>query len=140
MNGRITSRMHEVVAGRTAPPSAEISLPGVRSSVSAARRFVADTLPDCPRADDLILAASELAANAVTHSASGEGGRFSVRIRTAPRWARVEVTDSGPALIPSAEHNGWGLRIVGEVTDRSGATIRAAGPRTAWAEVTWPLS
>lgn len=139
MNGRITSLMHAVVAGRTEPAAAQVSLRGVRASVPAARRFVADTLPGCPRADDLILAASELAANAICHSASGEGGRFTVRVRTAPRWARVEVTDSGPALLPPAERNGWGLRIVGEVTDRSGATIRTDGPRTGWAEVTWPL-
>jgi hypothetical protein len=139
VNGRITSLMHAVVAGRTEPAAAQISLRGVRASVPAARQFIADALPGCPRADDLILAASELAANAVCRSASGEGGRFTLRVRTAPRWARVEVTDSGPALLPPAERNGWGLRIVGEVTDRSGATIRADGPRTGWAEVTWPL-
>jgi anti-sigma regulatory factor (Ser/Thr protein kinase) len=136
----ITNLMQEVVAWRTEVPVVQISLRGVPASVSAARRFVADELPGCPRADDLILAASELASNAVCHSASGEGGRFTLRVRTVPRWARVEVTDAGPAVLPSAQRNGWGLRIVGEVTDRSGATIRSDGRRTGWAEVTWPPS
>jgi hypothetical protein len=68
----ITSLMQSAVAARTAPRPAEIRLAGVPASVSAARRFVASALPGCPRADDLILAASELASNAVGHSASGE--------------------------------------------------------------------
>jgi hypothetical protein len=34
--------------------------------------------------------------------------------------------------------NGWGLTIVGEVTDRAAAVIQPDGGRVAWAEVTWP--
>jgi Histidine kinase-like ATPase domain len=135
----ITTLMHAVVAARTVTPPAQISLPGIPASVSAARRFAAAALGDCPRADDLVLAASELASNAVGHSASGEGGSFMVAVRTAPRWARVEVSDSGPALLPSAARNGWGLQIVAAVADRSGAIIRPEGSRIAFAEATWPL-
>jgi hypothetical protein len=104
----ITNLMQEVVAWRTEPPTVQISLRGVPASVSAARRFVADALPGCPRADDLILAASELASNAVCHSASGEGGRFTLRVRTVPRWARVEVTDAGPAVSRPRSATGGG--------------------------------
>jgi hypothetical protein len=49
------------------------------------------------------------------------------------------VTDQGPAATPPAERNGWGLAIVADVTDRTGATIQANGHGTAWAEVTWPI-
>jgi len=119
----------------------EITLPGQPASAGVARRFVLDALADCPRADDLALAVSELATNAVAWSAAGhgDGGAFTVRVRTAPRWARIEVTDPGPAAARSAAPgNGWGLAIVAAVTDRAGATAGPGPARTAWAEVTWP--
>lgn len=127
--------MSIVIAARTGPAT-QIGLPGIPASVAAARHFVRAALPGCPTADDLILAASELVTNAVAHSASGHGGAIVIKVRTAPRWARIEVTDDGPTGSPS-RHNGWGLQIVSGVTDRSGATIEPDGRRTAWAEVTW---
>jgi hypothetical protein len=134
----ITDLMSRRIAASTQPgPSAQIGLPGTAASVPAARRFVADALGGCPRADDLILAVSELVSNAVAHSASGQGGAIVVQVRTAPRWARIEVTDDGPAAGRPSRRNGWGLQIVASVTDRSGATIQPDGRRTAWAEVTW---
>jgi two-component sensor histidine kinase len=116
------------------------TLPGMPASVAIARRLVREALPDCPRADDLILAVSELASNAIVHSASGQGGTVSVRVRTAPRWARAEVTDDGPAAGVIAARNGWGLEIIAGITDQTGALIRPDGRRTAWAEVTWAPS
>jgi anti-sigma regulatory factor (Ser/Thr protein kinase) len=114
------------------------TLPGVPVSVQAARRFVRDTLSGCPRADDLALAVTELASNAINWSAAGETGTFTVTVRIAPRWARVEVTDPGPATTPTAESNGWGLGIIAAVTDRHG-TEHGPGPaRTSWTEATWP--
>jgi signal transduction histidine kinase len=86
-----------------------------------------------------MLAVSELAANAICWSASGHGGTLTVRLRTAPRWARVEVTDDGPIPELPPGGNGWGLAIVAGVTDRSGATVQPDGRRTAWGEVTWPM-
>jgi len=109
--------------------------------VPAARRFAREALNGCPRADDLSLAVTELAGNAVAWSAAGHrhGGTFTVRVRTAPRWARIEVTDPGPATArPPAPGNGWGLAIVAAVTDRAGTTGGPGPARTAWAEVTWP--
>jgi anti-sigma regulatory factor (Ser/Thr protein kinase) len=131
--------MHEVVAARTAPPAAvEVVLPGRARSVAAARQAVAGALAGCPRADDLVLAVSELASNAIAWSSSGEGGTFTVRVRTAPRWARVEVADPGPAILSAGTGNGFGLALVAAVTDRSGHAGQPGGPRLAWAEVTWP--
>jgi anti-sigma regulatory factor (Ser/Thr protein kinase) len=131
------SLMHLVMAPGTADLMA--TLPGTPAAVANARRLAREALTRCPRADDLVLAVSELASNAVIHSASGQGGTFALRVRTAPRWARVEITDPGPAANrPPVARNGWGLAIVADVTDRIGATIQADGHRTAWAEVTWP--
>jgi hypothetical protein len=94
-------------------------------------------LPGCPRGDDLMLAVTELATNCVMHSASGQGGSFTVRLRTGPSWARIEVTDDGPADSQATVSNGWGLAIVSDITDRAGAVIQPNGCRTAWAEASW---
>jgi Histidine kinase-like ATPase domain len=134
----ITDLMHKVVAASVAPgPVAEITLPGVPASVPGARRLVRDALSGCPRADDLMLVATELASNAVAHSSSGHGGTITVRVRTAPQWARVEVFDDGPVTRSSSRGNGWGLAIVAGVTERSGATMQLDGGRKAWGEVRW---
>jgi two-component sensor histidine kinase len=128
--------MHLVVATR--PPALTVTLPGVPASVPIARRLIRETLAGCPRAGDLMLAVTELVTNSLRHSASGEGGSFVVRLRTGPGWARIEVTDEGPAQGQPLVSNGWGLVIVGEVTDRAAAVIQPYGCRTAWAEVGWP--
>ena len=90
----ITNLMHRVVSAST---SADVSivLRGIPANVSTARRFTAAALADCPRADDLVLAVSELASNALAWSASGCSGTFTVRVRTASRWARIEVARTG---------------------------------------------
>lgn len=131
--------MHLVLAPGTADLSA--TLPGTPAAVAIARQLAREALTSCPRADDLVLAVSELASNAVIHSASGQGGTFAIRVRTAPRWARVEVSDPGPAVNrPPIARNGWGLAIAANVTDRTSATIKPDGSRVAWAEATWPLA
>jgi anti-sigma regulatory factor (Ser/Thr protein kinase) len=134
----ITNLMHRVV---TASTRADVSivLRGIPENVGAARRFARASLTGCPRAEDLVLAVSEMASNALAWSASGCGGTFTVRVRTASRWARVEIADDGPAPVPAASGNGFGLGIVASVTDRAGHIIGANGSRTAWAEVTWPV-
>jgi signal transduction histidine kinase len=134
----ITDLMHRTITASTGPHAAHhgITLPGTAESVPIARQLVRDALPGCPRADDLALAVSELATNAITWSAS-RSGMFTVKVRTAPRWARVEVTDDGPAPGPPARGNGWGLAIVASITARSGATLDPDGRRTSWAEATW---
>jgi hypothetical protein len=76
----------------------------------------------------------------VAWSAAGEGGTFTVTVRTASRWVRVEVTDPGPATAPGGESNGWGLDIVRAITDRAGDSHGPGTSHTAWAEVTWPAA
>jgi hypothetical protein len=131
----LTSLMHLVVS--ISPPTFSVTLPGAPASVPMARRLLREAMSDCPRADDLTLAVTELTTNAVLHSVSGHGGSFTVRLRTAPRWARLEVSDDGPAEGQPSASNGWGLRIVASVTDRASTVIQPDGCRTAWCEVTW---
>jgi serine/threonine-protein kinase RsbW len=142
MRGRLTDLMSRVMADRTQPDEEAAAgwaeFPGAADSIAVCRHFAAGLLRDCPRADDLVLAVSELATNAVRWSASGEaGGTFRVRVRRVACWARVEVVDAGPASVPPGPGNGYGLLIVAEVTDRSGASPAPDGRRTAWAECTW---
>jgi histidine kinase-like protein len=120
------------------PTARHLTLPGVLESVPLARQFVRAALADCPRAEDLALATTELASNAVRHSAAGQDGMFTVTVRTAPRWARVEVTDPGPATGPPNPGNGWGLSIVAAVTDRRGTSHGPGPAHTPWAEATVP--
>jgi anti-sigma regulatory factor (Ser/Thr protein kinase) len=98
-------------------------------------------MQDCPRADDVILCASELATNAALHSRSRlPGGIFTVRATVRPRvHARVEVEDNGgpwnQAMIDPTRHHG--LDIVRAVADEWGIDGDHT-PRTIWARFDWP--
>jgi anti-sigma regulatory factor (Ser/Thr protein kinase) len=128
--------MHLVAAA--SPLTVTATLPGTPESVRIARQLIREALPECLRAGDLMLAVTELGTNAITHSASGQGGSFTVRLGTSPGWARIEITDDGPAASQPTPRNGWGLAIVVGITDRVGTVIQPDGCRIAWAEVTWP--
>lgn len=83
--------------------------------IGVARRFLADCLGGAPETSDAITCLSEIASNAVLHSRSARpGGQFGVRIRQAPGWLRVEVTDEGGPWrrgMPGDTH-GRGLLVV----------------------------
>ena len=93
--------------------------------------------------DDVLLLVSELAGNAVQHSASGDGGEFEVAISMADGLVRVEVGDqgggSGPRLsgedgsgaVPTG---GRGLRIVDALAAKWGLAGDDLG-RVVWFEV-----
>jgi hypothetical protein len=63
----------------------------VRIARHAAERF----LSGCPRADDASVITSELATNAVLHSASHDGGYFTLRAELYCGFIWIEVEDSG---------------------------------------------
>jgi serine/threonine-protein kinase RsbW len=115
--------------------------PGERAQMKALRRWIEGLLPTCPARDDLIEVASELAANAVCHTLSGDGGQFGVRITRGPRQVTVAVADGGgatqPRLVedPLAEH-GRGLRIVHALSARVTVTGGVRG-RLVEAAVPW---
>jgi anti-sigma regulatory factor (Ser/Thr protein kinase) len=107
------------------------SFAGHPEQVAQARHFVTAALAGCPAAPDAELLASELATNAVQHSASGHGGSFVVAISHAPGRVRVTVTDGGSATCPAVhvagsadelELSGRGLLLVDVLADRWGYT------------------
>jgi hypothetical protein len=113
--------------------------------VPEARRFVAELLAGCPAREVLVTCVSELCANAIAHSDSGNGGVFIVEVDL-PRSgvARVAVTDEGGPTLPVAgrldlmAEGGRGLAMVAACTNRWGYADAYPG-RTVWAEACWPV-
>ena len=93
----------------------------------------------CPAADDIILIASELAANAIIHTRS-RGGTFTVRCQASPGRARIEVEDLGGPWRPRQPGDRpHGLDIVQALTgpDGWGTQPASTGGRIVWAQLTW---
>jgi anti-sigma regulatory factor (Ser/Thr protein kinase) len=134
---------------KPAPPVAwwARELPGGQEQVRQARHWVEDLLPPCDPRADLALLASELCANAVLHTRSGQaGGRFTVDVEWTPATARVVIGDQGAPTAPAitartadatweGEH-GRGLWLVDELADDWGTASRH-GRRWTWADVRW---
>jgi Histidine kinase-like ATPase domain len=118
----------------------------VPESVCEARRFVSESLAGCPARETLVACVSEFAANAVVHTASGQGGEFIVEVtRPGDGMARVSVTDEGGASAPRAgrldmlAEGGRGLAMVAASTSRWGFADAYPG-RVVWAEASWPVA
>ena len=118
-----------------------VTYPGTPEYISAVRADLRPLLRDCPVGDDVILCASELAANAAIHSHSRlPGGTFTVRATISPdHYARIEVQDNdGPwnrAMTGPARHHG--LDIISAVADEWGSDGDHT-TRTIWARFDWP--
>jgi anti-sigma regulatory factor (Ser/Thr protein kinase) len=123
------------------------------ASVPEARRFVAELLAGCPAREVLMTCVSELCANAITHTDSGNGGVFIVEVHLPrPGVARIAVTDEGGPSLPAAgrldlpiagrldqmAEGGRGLAMVAACTSRWGYADAYPG-RTVWAEACWPV-
>jgi serine/threonine-protein kinase RsbW len=89
--------------------------PGEPSSVGQARDFVRGVLgEDCLVLDDVLLMASEIAANAVRHTASGlDGGWFDLTVSVTRKAVRVAVADRGGSSTPGIPGNGGELGMPG---------------------------
>jgi anti-sigma regulatory factor (Ser/Thr protein kinase) len=108
----------------TVPTARARSFDGIPATIGEARAWVRELLPSgCGRVDDVVLVVSELATNAVMHSASGApGGRYAVQVEVDPAARSVAVTciDMGPALVKAVRpegEGGHGLAVVNEVAD-----------------------
>lgn len=116
--------------------------PGTADQVRRARSAVAAALNDYPLADEAVLCASELATNAIRHSASGwPGGTFTVRAEIRPgRSVHLEVHDEGGPWQSDqdADHRMHGLGIVAELAAGFSVHTAAAGGRTVRACFGWP--
>jgi anti-sigma regulatory factor (Ser/Thr protein kinase) len=111
--------------------------------IKAVRADLRALLDGCPIADDVILCASELAANAAQHSQSARpGGTLTVSAQISPdSHVLIEVDDDGgPWTGPSSDlTRGRGLKIVGTLATRWGITPKPSG-RTVWAQFDWPAT
>jgi anti-sigma regulatory factor (Ser/Thr protein kinase) len=126
---------------------ASLTVPGHPEQVAGVRRFVRRMVGDAsPMADTAVLLVSELAANAVLHSASGQpGGSATVLITEIGGGVRVEVADEGsdqsaPAVrgdIYASE--GHGLFLVQSLADQWGY-VRDETGTTVWFWLGYPAA
>ncbi|QFY05348.1 ATP-binding protein [Nonomuraea phyllanthi] len=114
---------------------------GSTVSITEARRFVTTFLKGWPDVATAELIVSELATNAIRHSASGRfGGRFLVTIRGNGHRVWIGVLDEGgpgrPRIFPEYPEleGGRGLRIVSEMATDWGVQGDHRG-RTVWASL-----
>jgi anti-sigma regulatory factor (Ser/Thr protein kinase) len=113
---------------------------GFPEEIHNVRAFVAELVDGCPAADDVVLLSSEVATNAILHSASGAAGTFSVSVLAGRGSVRVEVRDLGSATAPSVRRSrqpgesGAGLSLVEKLSDRWGFDGGEHG-RVVWFEM-----
>jgi serine/threonine-protein kinase RsbW len=118
----------------------ESTYPGAAEHISTVRADLRPLLHDCPIADEVILCASELAANAAIHSCSRlPGGTFTVRAKINPGdYAWIEIEDNGgpwaPAATDPTEHHG--LDIVRALASECGIDGDQDG-HAIWARFDW---
>jgi anti-sigma regulatory factor (Ser/Thr protein kinase) len=115
--------------------------PGDERQLGLLRRWLSSLLPPCPARDDVVCVASELAANALRHSASGRGDWFAVEISRHPGMVRVAVADCGAASGPREvddpdSENGRGMVLVRGLSARYGVRGDHRS-RLVWADIPW---
>ena len=115
---------------------------GSPEEIRHVRDFVRRLVKGCPVTDDVILLASELATNAVRHTASGLDGSFCMVVQAVDGRVRVEVHDLGSDTAPAVRHSGppreigVGLAVVEAIADRWGFHGSQFG-RVVWFEMDW---
>jgi hypothetical protein len=110
---------------------------GRADQVAQVRRDLAAHLAGSPVADDAVLIASELAANAVTHSASA-GEFFIVRVETYPAYMQIECEDlGGPWQCGPPDTRPHGLDIIQALAgpDNWGTETTSDADRIVWARL-----
>jgi len=104
---------------------------------NAARRLVDEVASIHPQArSDLILAVSELVANAVRHAPIVEGGHLRLVLEADAEGVLVEVHDPGNGFDPTpapGTSGGRGLKIVAAVADKWG--IESPGHTLVWCRI-----
>jgi anti-sigma regulatory factor (Ser/Thr protein kinase) len=124
-----------------------VDMPGTSAMVPLIRRWVREVLAVSPLADRVELVVSELATNAVRHSASGaDGGTLRVEITETPTDVTASVYDDGPRSGPAndwtaddAADFGRGLKIVNALSSAWGEEKPEEGGHRTWAVVQPPV-
>jgi serine/threonine-protein kinase RsbW len=117
--------------------------PGDTGQLAVVRRYVRSCLSRPGPAEDAVLLTTELAANAIKHTASGRGGTFEVVVCQHPATTRISVTDGGAPGAPAAalptdlSLSGRGLGIVRALARDWGYHGGPLG-RTVWFELDTP--
>jgi two-component sensor histidine kinase len=113
---------------------------GRPDQVSVVRADIARHLAGSPVTNDAVLIASELAANAIVHSASS-GEFFTVRCERHPGYVRVEAEDlGGPWQHKPPSDRPHGLDIISALAgpDNWGTETTSDGDRVVWARLDLP--
>jgi serine/threonine-protein kinase RsbW len=121
----------------------ERDYPGTLDQARQVRADLLKIAAACPVLDDMTLLASELAANSITHSRSGDpGGVFTMRAILQPGdYAWVEVTDQGGLWGKGArgDEHGRGLDVVAGFAGKGNWGISGdESSRSAWFRLDWP--
>jgi hypothetical protein len=128
------------------------SFPGLPEHLGEVRRFTQMVLGDAPGTELVVMAVSELAGNAIVHTASGApDGQFVVHLAAfADRW-KVRVDDEGspsePRVVVDAieedpewdSESGRGLAMVASISRKWGV-IGGRCARAVWAEIPYPVA
>ncbi len=116
------------------------AFPGRADQIAKARDFTRRVLTSCPVLDEAVLLVSELATNALEHTASGCGGHFDVIIYSDETLLIIAVRDEGSDKTPATRRldalaeDGRGLGLVELLADRWGCCGDGRG-RTIWLEL-----
>ena len=114
---------------------------GRADQLARVRREITAHLDGCPAASDAVLIASELAANAVTHSASA-GEFFTIRCQAYPgSYIWIECEDLGGKWHPKpGDDRPHGLDIIEALTGPGnwGTETTSDGDRVVWARLDLP--
>lgn len=128
--------------GYTASPARRKVFPAEVGAVAGVRGFVADALVGFPRLDDVVLCASEIASNAVTHGSVAGDATVLVIVRHCPHVrAYLAIVDSGGPTAPrllaaGADTEGRrGLFLVAALCTAGGATGDRHGGHRVWCEL-----
>ena len=114
--------------------------PAEPAQVRVARAALARWLDGWPRTDDAVLIASELATNAVVHSASRHGGVFVLRCSAGRDRLRIEVEDAGGPwpIGPNDDGRPHGFHVVSALAGAGNWGIDGdTHGRVAWARLGW---
>jgi anti-sigma regulatory factor (Ser/Thr protein kinase) len=100
-------------------------------SLHEARVFIRENTRGSARAEDVELAASELATNVIRHAQTP----WQLSVDLDPKQVRLEVTDASPMMptLSQSSRRRHGLGIVASVAERWGVE-RLDGGKTVWAE------